>query len=239
MVTNLHGLSLPQINAADFPACFSNFTHGAIVLSAYLGGRKKPRPAVSVIQAWRVVADGYVILDQFRGRTKSKELEDALNTYIELFRPAAVLLAGAPGNRARIAKIACQHRHLVHAIEPPDPDGAVVRLRALAEVIVGRRISIPADAPWRDVFVRQLCALPRSKSKALVRATMQFVAHAHCFAVPAPTERRAIAAGMVGHRPVTVARQPGEKPGLCSNGREATRRSWTGPIFHIKTEVIY
>jgi hypothetical protein len=231
--------SIPAINAADFPLSFPYFTSGPIVISAYLGKRNKRRPAFGVVQAWRVDRDRYVILDQFRGRLKSKELEDVLNEYIEVCRPVAVLLAGTRGNQAFFAKIADRHPHVVHAIEWPDPDGAVAWLRALAEVIVGKRISIPADAPWRDVFVRQLCALPKSKSKALVRATMQFVVHAHYFAVPAKTERRFIAAGMAGYRAVVVDRQPGEGPGLGSDGREADKRSLTGPIFDIKTEVIY
>jgi len=61
----------------------------------------------------------------------------------------------------------------------------------------------------------------------------------HYFAVPAKTERRFIAAGMAGYRAVVVDRQPGEGPGLGSDGREADKRSLTGPIFDIKTEVIY
>ncbi len=238
MSTNAEALSLPLIKAADFPVSFPDFTSGPIVISAYLGKRKKRRPAVSVVQAWRVDGERYVILDQFRGRVKSKELEDVLNECIEVCRPAAVLLAGAPGNRAFLTKIAHGRPHVVHVIEQ-DPDGAAAWRRALAKVIVGKRISIPADAPWRDVFVRQLCALPNSKSKALVRATMQFVAHAHYFAVPAKTERRFIAAGMAGYRAVVLDRQPGQGPGMCSDGREADKRSLTGPIFDIKTEVIY
>jgi hypothetical protein len=232
-------MTLPAINSADFRVAFAASTSAPKVVSAYLGGRKNGRRAVSVVQAWSVVGEHYVILDQFRGRVKSKELEDILNEYIEVFQPSAMLVPGAQSDRALLAKIAHRHPHVVHAIEWPDPDSAVAWLRALAEVIVGKRISIPADAPWRDVFVRQLCALPKSKSKALARATMQFVVHAHYFAVPAKTERRFIAAGMAGYRAVVVDRQPGERPGLGSDGREADKRSLTGPIFDIKTEVIY
>ena len=44
---------------------------------------------------------------------------------------------------------------------------------------------------------------------------------------------------MIGFRAVTVDRQPGEQPGLCATGREAIMRRLAGPVFHIKTEVIY
>ena len=144
---------------------------------------------------------------------------EALNLYIKLFRPVAVLATSASDNGALIAKVAHRHPHLVRAIEPPDRDGAIVCQRAFAELVVGQRIAVPADAPWREVFLRQLCELPESQSKALVRAAMQFVAHAHCFSVPATTQRRAIAAGVIGHRVVTVDGQRGERPGLCSDGR--------------------
>jgi len=238
VTTNTDPLNLPAIRESDFPAPFPDWRPGPIVISAHLGKPKKRQPGVSVIQAWRLGSERYVLLEQFRGSAESEELEDILNEYIELFRPASVLAGNTSGNRALIAKIVHLHPHLVHATEP-DRSCEAASLRALAEAIVGKRISIPTDAPCRDVCVRQLCALPASSSKALVRAAMQVVAYAHYFTMPAPTERRAMAAGVVGLHAVSVDRRWGEKPGLCSNGREITKRSLTGPVFNITTEVIY
>jgi len=238
MKRHMRALNLPAISSAVFPIAFAKSKPAPIVISAYLGKRRKRRPGFSVVQAWCVTGKQHGMLEQFRGRAEFEKLEDILNEYIELFRPAAVLATSAPGNPALIAKIAYQLPHLVHAIEP-DRDSEAAWLRALTDVVVGKRISIPAGAPWRDVCVQQFRDLPASKSKALVRAAMQFVAHAHYFTAPATTERHTIAAGVAGLRAMTVDRQPGERPGLCSDGRDITKRSLAGPIFHITTEVIY
>ena len=100
------------------PRCLLyDFNSTPIVISAYFGKSSERRPAVSVIQAWGIAPDQYVILDQFRGRVERDELEDTLERYVELFSPAAILAASAPGGRALIARITNQYPHLIHAIE--------------------------------------------------------------------------------------------------------------------------
>lgn len=109
MTGNARALDLPAITAGNFPASVRDaslydLNSAPIVLSAYFGKSSERRPAVSVIQAWRVAPDQYVILDQFRGRVERDELEDTLERYVELFSPGAILAASAPGGRALIAE---------------------------------------------------------------------------------------------------------------------------------------
>ncbi|MGB7098623.1 MAG: hypothetical protein WBD95_07630 [Xanthobacteraceae bacterium] len=253
MTGNIHALDLPAITAGDFPSsvydtsvCDSN--SAPIVISAYFGKSSDRRPAVSVIQAWSVGADQYVILDQFRGRADRDELEGTLERYVELFSPAAILAASAPGGRALIARIAHQHPHLIHPIER-DRDSEAARLRALVNVVILKRICIPARAPWRELYLRQFCAVSKGKLRAAVRAAEQIVTHAHRFTVPtaharrfaapATIERPAVAVGRTRLSVMTLDRHPGQESGLCSTGREAIMRRLAGPILHIKTEVIY
>ena len=101
-MTHCCALHRSAITAAHFPFTLPGRTSAPIVLSAYFGKSSERRPAVSVIQAWRVAPDQYVILDQFRGRVERDELEDTLERYVELLDPAAILAASAPGGRALI-----------------------------------------------------------------------------------------------------------------------------------------
>lgn len=147
-----------------------------------------------------------------------------------------------------MAKLVHRHPHLVKAVEA-DCGSEDAQLRAFFDVVIERRISLPAEAAWRDLCVQQFCAAAKGKFSAAVRGAMQIVAHAHHFtvptshprrlAVPGTTERPAIASRMVGFRAVTVDRRRDERPGLWSAGHETTNRSFTGPIFHITTEVKY
>lgn len=228
------------ISAADFPVPSSITKPGPTVLSIYLGKTAKPsRPQPGVLQAWRLARRQYVLLEQIRGRLESGELRSLLDEFIEAFGPVAVLVGGGRGNPALVARIASRYPNLVRRVQT-DSGAKNVQVSALAAVIVNERIAIPADAPWRDRCVRRFCAISESKLNAQVRAAMQFVAHADEFAAPpAAIEKPAIAAGMIGFRAVTVDRQPGERPGLCSTGREAIMRRLAGPVFQIKTEVIW
>lgn len=147
-----------------------------------------------------------------------------------------------------MGRLVRRHPRLVKAVEA-DREAEDAQLHAFFDVVIERRISFPAEAAWRDLCVRQFCAVAKGKVSAAVRSAMQVVAHAHHFTMPTAhprrcavsgaTERPTIAAGMIGFRAVTVDRQPGERPGLCATGREAIMRGLTGPVFQIKTEVIY
>ena len=238
-------LDRPAITADDFPLTLPRWTSAPFVLSAYVG---KSEEHFSVLQAWRVTRDRYDLLDQFRERTEFDDFQDRLDEDIELYRPAAVLASSAPEGKALMARLLRRHPHLVEVVEV-DRGSEDAQLRALFEAVIERRISFPAEAPWRDLCVRQFCAAPKGKFRAAVRGAMQVVSHAHHLMVPtahlrrcaAPgvTERPAIAARMVGFRAVTVDRRHGERPGLWSAGHETANRLLGGPILHISTEVKY
>lgn len=236
------------IRAADFPIPSSIAKPGPTVLSIYVGKTAKvrrPQPGVSVIQAWRLAREQYVLVEQVRERLEFDELQSLLEEFIDAFDPVAVLVGGARGNAALVARIASRYPNLVRRVQA-DSAAQNAQLRALAAVIVNKRIAIPADAPWRDRCIRRFRAISEGKLNAQARAAMQVVAHADEFvahvdeftAPQAAPEKPGIAAGMIGFRAVSVDRQPGEQPGLCATAREAIVRRLAGPAFRIKTEVI-
>ncbi len=236
-------LHRPAITAAHFPFTLPGRTSAPFVLSAYVG---KTERHFSVVTSWRGTPDRSARHAPCRQRTEFGDFQDRLDEYIALYGPAAVLASSAPVGKALMARLIHRHPHLVKAVEA-DLGSEEAQLRAFFDVVIERRISFPAEAAWRDLCVRQFCAVAKGKVCAAVRGAIQVVAHAHQFtmptaqprrcAVPGATERLTIAAGMIGFRAVTVDRQPGERPGLCSTGREAIARRLAGPVFHIKTEI--
>ncbi len=96
------------IRAADFPVPLSIATPGPTVLSVYVGKPAKvrrPRPGVSVIQAWRLARQQYFLVEQVRERLKSGELWSLLDEFSDAFDPVAVLVGGGRGNPALVARI--------------------------------------------------------------------------------------------------------------------------------------
>jgi pimeloyl-ACP methyl ester carboxylesterase len=240
MTNHIRSRTPTECNATHFPFAWPAMRPAPIVLSVYVGKTAKPSRSqpVSVIQAWRLAREQYTLLEQVRERLEFNELQSLLDEFIDAFDLAAVLVGGARWNAALVARIASQYPNLVRRVQA-DGGAEEAQLRALAAIIVNKRVAIPAEAPWRDLCVRRFCAISQGKLNAQVRAAMQFVDHAHEFAaLAAPIEKPGIAAAMIGSRSVAIGDVWGE-PGVCANGREAIMRRLTGPILHITTKVIY
>ncbi|MGB7100283.1 MAG: hypothetical protein WBD95_16170 [Xanthobacteraceae bacterium] len=249
MCRTIPALDLPAITAGNFPSSIHdvflyNSNSAPIVISAYFGKSSERRSSVSAIQAWRLARRQYTLLEQVRGRLNTGELRSLLDEFVEAFGPVAVLVGGGRRNPALVARISSRYPNLVRRVQA-DSAAQNGQLRALAAVIVNKRIAIPADAPWRDRCVRRFCAISEGKLNAQILAAMQFVARADEFvahvdeftAPQAAPEKPGIAAAMIGFRAVTIEAKPGE-PGLCASGRDAIIRRLTGPVFHIDVKVI-
>ena len=170
--------ALPAISAEHFPTITEPMPPSApIVLSVDAGMTKGRKNAFSVIQAWRVTADRYYLLDLFREQCEYSELRDALRRFRKRYRPAAILIERAANGNALISELS---RKCGHLVKPIDPDGRSksARLRVHAETIIAKRIYLPTEVSWRDDFVAEFVEFPHGKFADQVDATTQFLDHA-------------------------------------------------------------
>jgi predicted phage terminase large subunit-like protein len=130
-----------------------------------------------VIQAWRVGADRYYLIDQFREQCEFSDLIEALRNLRKRHKPHAIIIERAANGHALISQLARRFPKLAKLVIPVDPDGRSksARLRVHAETIIARRIHLPAEAEWRDDFVAEFVEFPRGQFTDQVDATTQFL----------------------------------------------------------------
>lgn len=237
-------LALPAINANHFPSFIADSpSFGPIVLSVDAGVSDRPRSSYSVIQVWRVTPTDYLLLDQFREQTDFVGLREAIRRYRKILRPTAILIERAANGHALIADLVRKHGQLIW---PIDLDGRSksARLYAHGGTIIARRIRLPAQAPWRDCFVREFCEFPNGKFTDQVDATTQFLDHADQFAGMSTTPHGGpgIASDWSGRMVKAAAPGGNDRAVIVAlrYGRPIGSRSISaGPVMHIKTEVKY
>jgi predicted phage terminase large subunit-like protein len=176
--------ALPAISADHFPTISELAPPGApIVLSVDTGMANSRRSAWSVIQAWRIAAGHYYLVDQFRDQCEFSDLNDALLSFRKSFKPVAILIERATNGPALISQLKRRSRKLYKLVMPIDPDGRSksARLRVHAETIIAKRIHLPADAPWRDDFISEIAEFPHGRFSDQVDAMTQFLDHAGKF----------------------------------------------------------
>jgi predicted phage terminase large subunit-like protein len=211
---------------------------GPVVLSVDAGMTKGRRNAYSVVQAWCLTGDDYYLIDQFREQTDFANLRDNLRHLRKIHRPAAILIERAANGHALISDLTRKFGNLVI---PIDPDGRSksARLRAHADTIIAKRIWLPAQASWRNDFVREFVEFPNGKFTDQVDATTQFLDHAGKFAGLAPTPQAGLAAAVNrGGLARTISSSDGRERGLAAgvrgNGQPITNRQSGGPFFFKK-----
>jgi predicted phage terminase large subunit-like protein len=222
------GATLPPIRADHFRTITKPMPHPApIVLSVDAGVTKRWNSAFSVIQAWRVGANRYYLIDQFREQCEYSYLLDAIRRFRRKYRPVAVLIERAANGHALISDLIRKYPKLGDLVIPVDCDGRSksARLRVHAETIIAKRIYLPADELWRDAFVSEFVEFPHGKFTDQVDATTQFLDHAQEFVgmKPRPQAGAAVLSlnstgrSVVGQ--LTDSQQTGLLAGVHSNGR--------------------
>jgi predicted phage terminase large subunit-like protein len=232
---------LPTITAAHFPS-FYEAPAGPTVLSVDPGMSDRRTSAYSVVQAWRLTADGYFLLDQFREQVDFANLRDQVRRFRKKYRPAAILVERAANGHAIISELTRKYPRLVRPIELSGRSKSA-RLLANVSVILSKGIHLPANVPWRDDFVQEFCEFPKGKFTDQVDATTQLLDHAAEFADMAYFEpgERAIAVNSAG-RGLNFRQFHGSGRGIAAGNcysRPVPLGSPHGPIFSIKTEVKY
>jgi predicted phage terminase large subunit-like protein len=234
--------TLPAIRASHFPTITEPMPPSApIVLSVDPGVASGRRSAFNVMQVWRVGADRYYLIDQFREQCEFSDLIEALRKLRKRYKPVAIIIERAANGHALISQLRRKFPKLAKLVIPVEPDGRSksARLRVHVKTILAKRIHLPADEPWRDEFVAEFVGFPHGRFTDQVDATTQFLDHAKELAKlkPAPQTGSAILARNSCAKPRTLPSSDGNAPGISSNngserglaaGRHSDGRPMTG-----------
>ncbi|MGB7100826.1 MAG: hypothetical protein WBD95_18950, partial [Xanthobacteraceae bacterium] len=169
-----------------------------VVMSIDTGEALGLRNSYSVIQVWQVAPDRYILADQRRDQVAYGALRSACKTLIGRHRPAVVLIERAGSGRALLSDLA-KYRSL-ELIDVVPRESKLERLRAQIDVILGKKIALPADAPWRHSFVAEFVEFPLLGTDQ-VDATTQFLEFMAAEPVLRPRSKPERAVVVLGSRP--------------------------------------
>jgi predicted phage terminase large subunit-like protein len=242
---DVDAIALPAIR----PDHFGSFTpstlpYGPIVLSVDPGQTNRRRSAYSVIQVWQLANCNYYLLHQFREQIDFVELRDMVRFFRKRCRPVAILIERAANGPALISE---RRRKFGQLIIPVDPDGRskAARLGRHADLIIGKRIWLPAGAEWRDDFINEFVKFPNSTFTDQVDAVTQLLDHAAEFAAREPMPPAGIAAvvNSAGQARTTTStahnRERGTAAAVRGNGQPITSNQRRVPVLSVKGEVIF
>ncbi len=230
--------ALPAIGPEHFPTITELMPPAPVVLSIDAGVASGRRSAFSVIQAWRVGASRYYLLDQFREQCEYSALRDKVRRFYKCYRPVAILIERAANGNALISDLVHKYKDRVMPIAP-DGRSKSARLRVHAETIIAKRIYLPADEPWCDDFVSEFVKFPHGAFTDQVDATTQFLDHARKFVGLKPRAQGGLAVLGLNSSGLTMTMSPSDsgERGLCagrhSDGRPINGYGWP---FKIKVE---
>jgi predicted phage terminase large subunit-like protein len=225
--------ALPAIRSSHFPTISELMPSSApIVLSVDPGVASGRKSAFSVIQAWRVGADRYYLIDQFREQCEFSDLIETLRRLRKRYKPVAIIIERAANGPALISQLRRRFPNLAKLVIPVDPDGRSksARLRVHVKTIVAGRIHLPADEPWRDDFVAEFVEFPRGRFTDQIDATTQFLDRAAELAKlkPAPHAGNAILARNSGAQSRKLLSPFGGAHGMSSGGQSSLSGSDRG-----------
>jgi predicted phage terminase large subunit-like protein len=186
-----------------------------VVLSVDTAQGEGRSASYNVIQAWVQPQPGnHLVLDQWRLKCRSGELESAFWDMVRRFRPAACLIEDAANGSSLIDR--ASRKKWLNVI-PIIPDGRSKAARLLAHIdaIQGGHIHLPATAPWRECFIFEFLEFPRGSDDQVDAATqyLDFVATNPSLVAPPPR----LVGGLGG----------GRWPGQFSNSLDLQR---IGPV---------
>jgi predicted phage terminase large subunit-like protein len=243
---DVDAIALPAIRPDHFGSfTASTLPYGPIVLSVDPGLTNRGRSAYSVIQVWQLAKPNFYLLYQFREQTDFVGLRDMLRLFRKRCRPVAILVEHAANGPALISELSRKFGKLIVPVEP-DGRSKAARLGRHADLIIGKRIWLPAGAEWRDDFIKEFVEFPNGKFADQVDAATQFLDHAADFAAREPTPPAGIAAmvnsaGQTRSTTTSTAhnRERGVAAAVRGNGQPITSNQRRVPVLSVKGEVIY
>lgn len=133
--------------------------------------------AWSVGQTWRVVEDGYYLLDLVRKRLEYPELRRELVACYEAWRPDAVLVEDKASGQSLVQELKRGTRLPLVPVRVTAGD-KTLRAHAVSPLVEAGRVFLPQQAPWLEAFLDELTRFPNSayadQTDALTQALHYF-----------------------------------------------------------------
>jgi predicted phage terminase large subunit-like protein len=171
---NPGGTALPKISPKHFTLCpVVESEQVPTVISVDPGQAEGDRNSYSVVQVWRVRSTDFLLADQWRGRKSYDKLRSACRQMIRRHQPCVALIEKAGTGIALLSDL--QHFGWMECIPIVPRDSKLTRLRSHITAILDGQIALPERAAWRQDYVAEFVAFPRSKFSDQVDATTQFL----------------------------------------------------------------
>ncbi len=144
-----------------------------VVLSVDPGQRGGPQNSYSVVQAWAICGNTYLLRDQWREQAVYRDFRGALYSFVRKYRPSVILIEATGQGPALSSDIRPQNGMQIVQIIPSE--SKVERLRRHRGVIRSGRVQLPKDAPWREDFINEVVIFPLCEFDDQVDAMTQFL----------------------------------------------------------------
>jgi phage terminase large subunit-like protein len=126
----------------------------------------------NVIQAWATDGARHFLIDQWCRRARYKKLKKAFWKFAKRYPASAILIEDTASGSALIDDVSGDLGRWLHPITPKKGRSKIQRLYDVADMIVGRKILLRADAEWTEQYVQEFLLLPRRGSDSVDATTM-------------------------------------------------------------------
>jgi predicted phage terminase large subunit-like protein len=165
-----------------------------VVLSIDPGQKGGPANSYSVVQAWAVHQEQYLLLDQWREQTNYRDLRSAARSFIRKYRPSVVLIEATGQGPALQSEIRPQRGMEVVSVIPIDHK--VKRLGKHQRLIRSGKLSVPDVAPWVEDFLDEATLFPYAPHDDQVDAMSQLLDWTAGHPTPSKRPPRALMSGV-------------------------------------------
>ncbi len=164
-----------RLKANNFPNFVRSPARSGLptVLSIDPGQRGGPTNSFSVIQAYAIDGQTYLLVDQWRKQTSYKKFRKAVRRRIAKYRPGAVVIEATCQGPALKSEISDQRGMDVVMVTPAK--SKIERLREHLHLIRAGRVQIPQDAVWREDFLGEAVLFPYGGHDDQMDALSQFL----------------------------------------------------------------
>ena len=125
----------------------------------------------SVCTTWGIKDRQLYLLDVFRQKLDFPDLKRSIRELANRYQAKIVLIEDKASGTSLLQELRADN----FSIAQPAPDlagGKVMRLRAQTAKIEGGFVLFPKDAPWLDIYTRELLGFPNSKNDDQVDSTV-------------------------------------------------------------------
>jgi predicted phage terminase large subunit-like protein len=146
-----------------------------IILSldcAFKTGSENDFSAASV---WGEAANGYYLLDVWRGRVEFPDLKRTVVSLAERWNPHVVLIEDKASGQSLVQEL---RRETTLAVKPIKAErDKVTRAHAVTAIVEGAKVYLPDTAPWLGDYLDELCSFPSAPHDDLTDCTVQALAY--------------------------------------------------------------